>query len=393
MADFFFSIPSNRYLVVLTRRRHAPAKLGADMVLFVPPSPALVGIEPNPGPKKEHGGRSVETMAELACAAVRLSELHSVRTRVIADGIGVSERTVRRWLSLFQGARVASECVFEGHHGRPSVLGKAEEKAVKGVFRAVDEPTRSDVQQAVHEATGLEIGLCTAAKAIKGIGRRYLAKLREPELSPVQIKRRLQFAAAHRHQDWTMALFSDEKTFEAGHQQRKAWQRPKHRMVIRRSGHPPKVHVFAAVGHFFRSEPVFFNGTLDKDKLCKILRKQLPPTASADCPNESLGGWILVHDNDPKFTSHKAQALLDSLAPDRIRDWPANSPDLNPIENVWSQLQLVVNRKKPKNVKQLKRAIRRAWSNLDFKQIRKLTSSMPARFKALRAAHGGGTGY
>ena len=68
-----------------------------------------------------------------------------------------------------------------------------------------------------------------------------------------------------------MALFSDEKTFEAGHQQRKAWQRPKHRMVICRSGHPPKVHVFAAVGHFFRSEPVFFNGTLDKDKLCKIL--------------------------------------------------------------------------------------------------------------------------
>ena len=100
-------------------------------------------------------------------------------------------------------------------------------------------------------------------------------------------------------------------------------------------GHPPvrpPTDVFAAVGHFFRSEPVFFTGTLDKDKF-------------------------------------------------------------NPIENVWSQLQRIVNRKKSKNVKQLKKAIRRAWSNLDFKQIRKFTSLMPARFKALRAAHGGGTGY
>ena len=68
-------------------------------------------------------------------------------------------------------------------------------------------------------------------------------------------------------------------------------------------------------------------------------------------------------------------------------------PDLNPIEYVWPQLQRIVSRKKSKNFKQLKKTIRRAWSNLDFKQIRKFTSSMPARFNVLRAAHGVGTGY
>src|ERR1043165_5363919 len=76
--------------------------------------------------------------------------------------------------------------------------------------------------------------------------------------------------------------------------------------------------------------PLFcFTNIMDGPFYVSILQTQLLPSAQ----NMYRRNWILQQDNDPKHTSHIAK---DFIAENQIHalDWPSNSPDLNPIENV-----------------------------------------------------------
>ena len=75
--------------------------------------------------------------------------------------------------------------------------------------------------------------------------------------------------------------------------------------------------------------------------------------------------------------------------------WPSNSPDLNPIENLWHILCSNIRKRKvqPRTKEDLIKALQEEWEKLDIEMINRLCASMPRRLQAVIAANGGSTGY
>ena len=68
--------------------------------------------------------------------------------------------------------------------------------------------------------------------------------------------------------------------------------------------------------------------------------------------------WIFQQDGDPKHNSERVQAWLRQHVRFIAKgDWPANSPDLNPIEHLWAFVQRRVCAREPRTLAQLQRFI------------------------------------
>ncbi len=76
-----------------------------------------------------------------------------------------------------------------------------------------------------------------------------------------------------------------------------------------------------------------------------------------------------------------------------VLDWPANSPDLNPIENLWGIVKRKMRDTRPNNADELKATVKETWASIPPQQCHHLITSMPRQIEAVIKAKGAPTKY
>uniref|UniRef100_A0A9J8B0X6 Tc1-like transposase DDE domain-containing protein n=1 Tax=Cyprinus carpio carpio TaxID=630221 RepID=A0A9J8B0X6_CYPCA len=225
----------------------------------------------------------------------------------------------------------------------------------------------------------------TIHRAIRRCRLKLYRSKKKPYLNMIQKRRRFLWAKAHLK--WTVAkwktvLCSDESKFQVlfgklGRHVIRTKEDKDNPSCYQRS-HPDTIHVWGC----FSSKGVGSltilpkNTAMNKEWYQNTLQQQLLPTTQQQFGEEQC---IFQHDGAP---CHKAKVITKWLGDQNVEilgPWPGNSPDLNPIENLWSILKRRVDKQKPTNSDKLQEVIMKEWVAISQDLAQKLIESISNR--------------
>ncbi|KAI3376712.1 hypothetical protein L3Q82_017136 [Scortum barcoo] len=131
------------------------------------------------------------------------------------------------------------------------------------------------------------------------------------------------------------------------------------------------------------------DGIMNSGVYQKILKDNVRPSVRALKLKRS---WIMQQDNDPKHTSKSTSEWLKKNKM-KVLEWPSQSPDLNPIEMLWSDLKRAVHARRPSNMADLKRFCKEEWAKIPPQRCERLITNYRKRLISVIAAKGGPTPY
>src|SRR5277367_2165711 len=102
----------------------------------------------------------------------------------------------------------------------------------------------------------------------------------------------------------------------------------------------------------------------------------------------------MQEDNAPWHTAKIVRVYLDKQKVKRLH-WPAQSPDLSPIVNLWKQIKIAIGKRRHrvKNIGMMERALAEVWSTISKEVSLKLNASTPNRLNACIKNDRGTTKY
>ena len=130
------------------------------------------------------------------------------------------------------------------------------------------------------------------------------------------------------------------------------------------------------------------DGKMDADLYVQMLEDELQ--LSLNDQDKTPAKVVFQQDNDPNILAKRLKHHDFD-----IMNWPAQFPDLNPIEHIWSHLKrkLAAYLELPKGVTELQVRIEKEWEAIDTSVCQDLIGSMPRRVEAVLKAKGGYTKY
>ncbi|GFW92200.1 transposable element Tcb1 transposase [Trichonephila clavipes] len=216
------------------------------------------------------------------------------------------------------------------------------------------------LQQLLRSATGTTVSTQTVQNRLHGVG---LYAHRPMVCVRLRHRReRMEWATEHvnwRRNGWSNVLFSDESRF---------------------SVHLDNRRIFIWRDHGSRNNPAFVHESVRLGGGGMLVDEILRPIVVPYAP--AIGDdFILMDDN---CRPHRANLVEDFIFEEGIvrMEWPACSPDMNPIEHVWYALgrRVAGRQPPPQTLQELERALLKEWDRIPQLVINSLIESMPQRW-------------
>ncbi len=220
----------------------------------------------------------------------------------------------------------------------------------------------------------------------------------KPLLNQRQRQRHLTWAVEKNNwtvAQWSKVIFSDESKFciSFGNQGLRVWRKSgeaQNPCCLKSSvKFPQSVMIWAAMSSAGVGPLCFLKSTVNTAIYQEIFEHFMLPSA------DKLYGdadFIFQQDLAPAHTAKGTKSWFNDHGV-TVLDWPANSPDLNPIENIWGIVKRKMRDTRPNNADDLKATVKETWASIPPQQCHKLITSMPCRIEAAIKAKGAPTKY
>ena len=316
--------------------------------------------------------------------------------RKIANKVGLGKTSVHRIIKNYEETGSPET---KPRTGRPRSTSAREDRSIK--IASVKNPKLS------ARAIGLQLRHTLKKTVSDRTVRRRLVEAglpgriarKKPFLTAVQTDYRLKWCKERKDwslADWENVIWSDESPFTLFAEGGRLWIHRRVGEEYRKECIMPtvkfgggKLMVWGCfsvhgVGDLYR-----IHGKVNAMRYREILKHHMAKKYRA------MGKDVIFqHDNAPCHTAKKVKNYL-SRAGFRVLPWPSQSPDLNPIENLWALIKHDLYYKAPKasSLDELFEIIKGIWESFPLELIRKLVHSMPRRINAVIRNNGGHIRY
>jgi transposase len=312
----------------------------------------------------------------------------------ISDVVEVPVRTVR---SILQQYRETGNVTPKTSTGRHRLLSPRDERQVFLSVRR--EPTTRP--STLTRIANRKVSVWTIRRSLHRGGLHPAKMKRKPRLTAAQRKARLEWAMeyAKKPRDfWDHVIFSDESSFHTNEalKGKVVWrfaheelQSPFVQPVTKFGGH--KLQVWGCVTSQGVGWACSLPEGIDSDTYLVILKNELQWTISLYF--KEFNGVVFQQDG---AGPHRANVVKNYLKLQKysVLPWPAHSPDLSPIENLWANLKKRLEEKHGEIPKtKLWEVVDEEWEETSKEYCKNLFASMPDRIQAVINARGGYTKY
>jgi hypothetical protein len=162
--------------------------------------------------------------------------------------------------------------------------------------------------------------------------------------------------------------------------------------VVKNRFNVPHLQIFTSIGYNYKGPIVCIDGKKDEEgKVIRLNAQRYVSTCLSKMKQKlQQRGVRLVQDGARCHIAQSVMAYLQKSKIEVLSDWPAYSPDLNPIENMWKILGAEVSKRSAavENVEQLKKIVVEAWNAMPMSVVNNLVMSFRNRLCKVRQSGG-----